>query len=143
MKANEDRRARRCRDEAGESLAELLVTIAIIGIAVVTIVSSMAAAIALSTAHRQQASAGTVLVQAAESIKNNTANPYAPCPATYTPATGPTGYTVTATPVEYWNGTAFQGSCPSSDLKIQKVTVKVVAPGGYTTKVDVVKRDPS
>jgi type II secretory pathway pseudopilin PulG len=143
MNANVDRRDPRCHGEAGESLAELLVTIAILGIAVVTIVASMAAAIALSTRHRQQASAATALVHAAESIKDNTANPYVACPATYTAAAGPSGYAVTATPVQYWDGSAFVSSCPGTDLKIQKVTVTVVAPGGYKTNVDVVKRNPN
>jgi hypothetical protein len=60
-----------------------MVAIAIMGIAVVTIVSAMGAGILLSTRHRQQTTAGTVLVSAAEWVK---ARPYdTNCPASYSP----------------------------------------------------------
>jgi type II secretory pathway pseudopilin PulG len=145
MSAKSSRHQPRGRGEAGESLAELLVTVAILAIAVTTIVGSMAAAIALSNRHRQQATAGTVLGNAAESVK---AAAYVPCPATYAPTAGytvPTGYTVTVTAYQYWDGTNFvdQPPCPDSVYKLQKVTIKVTAPLGYSETVDVVKRDSS
>jgi type II secretory pathway pseudopilin PulG len=135
-RTGEWREALRDRGEAGESLAEIMVAIAIIGIAVVVIVGSMAAAIALSTRHRQETTAGTVLLSSAEWVKGQPFD--TGCPAKYAPPGG-NGYSV-ATSVTYLDDSGTAAAC-SSTTNLQVVKVTVTAPSGYHTSVDVVKRN--
>ena len=60
---------RRPRDQAGLTLIEVLVTVAILGIAFVTVVGGMAVSIAGSDLHRKQATSQTVLRNLAEFVK--------------------------------------------------------------------------
>jgi hypothetical protein len=128
----------RCRGEAGESLAELMVTISIMAIAVVTIVSSMAVAILLSSRHREQSTAGTLLVSAAEWVKDRVYDPACPA-AGYASPPGATGFTVAAS-VAYLDDSGASVACDDT-VHLQRVTVTVTSPTGYATHVDVVKRD--
>jgi hypothetical protein len=129
--------------EAGESLAELMVTISILSIAVITIVSAMAAGILLSSRHREQSTANTVLVSAAESIKGQDYD--TSCPATaYNPTSGvtvPSGYSVGMS-VNYIDDTGATVAC-SNTVTLQRITVTVNTPTHYVTSVDVVKRNGS
>jgi type II secretory pathway pseudopilin PulG len=140
----ENRRRGRCRGEAGESLAELLVTVGILGIAVVVIVGAMAVAISISARHRQQANANTVLLSAAESVKSQTWS--GTCPAAYTPASGvtlPTGWSATnvTASVTYLNDAGAAVAC-SGSVKLQVVTVTVTAPANvFSSSVQVMKRN--
>jgi Tfp pilus assembly protein PilV len=138
--------------EAGTTLVEVLITVAILGIAVVSIVGGMGTSIIGADYHRKQAQAHTVLVSAADSVKSQSANPYQACAtaAAYAPATGvtlPAGWTaaaVTVRSVTYWNGSAFTASCPASDTKLQLVTIQVATPDSRATEsVSVVKRNPA
>jgi type II secretory pathway pseudopilin PulG len=129
----------RAAGERGESLAELIVAIAILGIAVVTIVSAMGAGILLSDRHRQQTTAGTVLDSAAEWEKSQ---PYdTNCPASYTVPTPPakTGFPVAVT-VTYLDDSGATVSC-SSDTALQAVALNVTSPSGFVSSVTVVKRN--
>jgi type II secretory pathway pseudopilin PulG len=56
--------------EAGESLAELIVAIAIIGLAVTVLVTGLATSISASSGHRQHASADTIARSVAEALKD-------------------------------------------------------------------------
>jgi hypothetical protein len=129
--------------EAGESLVELMVTISIMAVAVITIVSSMAAGILLSSRHQEQSKAGTLLVSAAESIKNQEFDSSCP-PASYNPTAGvsvPSGYSVSSS-VSYLDSSGATANCTDNPSPaLQKVTITVGTPAGYTTHVDVVKRD--
>jgi type II secretory pathway pseudopilin PulG len=129
--------------EGGETLVELLFAMAMLSIAVVTIVGSMATAISFSTRHRQQASAATYLTTAAENVK---AADYSPCPsASYSPGFSQSGWTITAPPEDVM-AMAADGSvapCTGADTGLQRVTIRVEAPSGYTISTDIVKRDPS
>jgi prepilin-type N-terminal cleavage/methylation domain-containing protein len=137
------------RSEAGMTLVELLMAVAIIGIAVVSIVGAMGTSIIGTDRHRKQAQAHTVLLSAVDSVKSQT---YVPCATagSYTPATGvtlPAGWTasyVTVQSVTYWNGLTFGPSACSPDPKLQLVKVQVATPDGRATEsVSVVKRNPS
>jgi hypothetical protein len=110
-----------------------MVAISIMGIAIVTIVTSMGAGILLSTRHRQQANAHTALVSSAEWVK---AQEFAPCPASYSPP-AMNGYQAT-TSVAYTDDTGATVAC--GDATIQVVTITVPAPSGYAPSVSVVKR---
>jgi hypothetical protein len=113
-----------------------MVAIAIMGIAVVTIVTAMGAGILLATRHRQQTTANTVLVTAAEAVKASDFDTN--CPATYSPP-GKSGYSV-ATSVAYLDDAGATVDC-STGPPLQKVTVTVTGPDGFVTSVDVVKRN--
>jgi type II secretory pathway pseudopilin PulG len=67
--------ARWCGDERGETLPEILVTIAIVSLAVVILVGGLATGIAASAGHRQHASADTIARSVAEAVKDRKANP--------------------------------------------------------------------
>jgi len=60
----------RAAGEAGESLAELLVAIAIIGLAVTVLVTGLATSLSASSGHRQHASADTIARSVAETLKD-------------------------------------------------------------------------
>lgn len=88
-------RPRRCTGEAGLTLVELLVTVAIMGIAFAVLVGGLGTAVLGSDLHRKQAEVENMLRSFAESVKGG---PYVPCagPSSYSYAT-PDGYRATAT----------------------------------------------
>jgi len=144
------KRAFDARNERGDTLVELLITITVVGISFVALLSGLATAIRLSATHRGQANADVVLVSAAESVKNQS---YVACPdvtlLSYDPTQGvtlPSGWSssdVAITSVKGWNGTAFV-SCPPIDGKLQLITITATTPDGESTEnVDVVKRSSS
>lgn len=139
--------------ERGETLVEILLTIAVVGIAVVGILGGIGTGISLSNRRVQQVRASAVLVSAADSVKVQAHNSYVPCPtvttSSYQPTQGvslPTGWTsanVVITAVKGWNGSAFV-SCPATDSKLELVSIRATSPDGLVAEsTDVVVRDPS
>ena len=108
------------RGEDGMSLAEVLVAVAILGVAVAVIVGGLAQATSSSDRQRKHATADTALKSFAEHIKLRlTAGAYVECPATTVSSyqslpgwTAPAGYAVTVESVKYWNGSTFADACP-------------------------------
>ena len=142
-------------DESGESLLELLIAVAIMGIAVVAIMAGLVTSVLVSDVHRKQATAGTAVRDYAEAIQTSVAaDHYVPCadaasykPDALTPAfSAPSGFTpiVVAGSVRYWNGSSWQTSCSiASDLGLQQLTVQVTsADNRATERVTVVLRRP-
>src|SRR5262249_31396811 len=129
-------RARR-RSEAGETLAEVLVTIAILGLAVTVIVGALGAALKASAVHRNHAPADTVARGSAETLKDRklawTAS------GAYT-VSGANGVTVSVS-ARCWNGDspATFAACPNGDRGLQRLTVTASA-NGATEVVTVLKR---
>lgn len=143
------------QEERGESLLELLIAVAIMGIAVIAIMAGLVTSVLISDVHRKQATAGTAVRDYAEAIQTFVAKDpanYAACatPDSYKPSTvaftAPAGYSpsVVAGSVQYWNGTAWQTGCSiSTDLGLEKLTVQVASSDGRATeRVDVVLRKP-
>ncbi len=137
------------RSEAGTTLVELLMAVAILGIAVVSIVTAMGTSIIGTDHHRKQAQAHTVLLSAVDVVKSQA---YQSCATagSYAPATGvtlPAGWTASVVSVQsvtYWNGSTFAASPCVPDPKLQLVKVQVATPDGRATEsVSVVKRNPS
>lgn len=155
----DERRARLARlgSEAGFSLAEIVITIAIVGITFTAILGGMITAITVSSQHRKQATADTLVRSAAEWVKDPARNAYVNCAGVNTYSlsgvTVPSGYSVSINSVQYWNGTApagatyqpaFQSGCPSTDPGLQRVTISATAPSGAATEtVQILKRATS
>lgn len=123
------------RDE-GASLIEVLLATAILGIAVVVLVSGLTTAVFSSEQHREQASAGAYLRAVAEFIKSQ---PYAPCASTATystlgavPAGAPFSAQVTA--IAHYTATGSSlaplPACTAATDDLQLVAVRVVASDG-------------
>jgi hypothetical protein len=124
-----------------------MVAIAILSIAVVAIVGAMAIGIKASTLHREQTTAGTVLVSVADAVKAQ--GVVSGCATTFDVSgaisaagyTVPSGYSVPATaPVTYLDDAGASAAC-SDTTKLQRVTVTVTAPQGFVASVDVIVRD--
>ena len=138
--------------DAGETLIELLISIAILGIAVIAILGSIAMSASSSSIHRAQAQSQNVLRNWAEDISNF--SPYTACAtkttfASATPALSGakyTGYVPTVNSVKVWNGSAFSpdGTCPAGgDKGVQLVTLQLKLPDFPTPQtLDVVVRKP-
>ncbi len=126
--------------EAGFSLPELVLAVAIIGIAFLTIMGGVFTAVVGSDIHRKQATGETVLRSFAEAVK---ATEYVNCatPAAYEVVyTAPEGYSAEvagrqpADPrVEYWDAGTGEfvdsASCPSpeADAGLQRLSLKVTS----------------
>jgi len=136
--------------ERGESLVEVLIAVAIMGIAVVAIMGGLTTSVLVSDVHRKQTTAGTVVRAYAEAIEHSVADgnyvACAPAGSYASPAgfTVPSGYpkSVVAGSMRYWNGTAWQTSC-STDSGVQRLQIQVASDDGRATEtVMVVLRKP-
>jgi len=151
---------RQARGEAGETMAELIVTIAVVGLAVAAIVGALATGISASSTHRQRASADTVARSVAEAIKDRkvpldpngsyAASIWTGPPPPSIPIVDTTGYNVgisalclKSTDV---NSTAITSAnfaaCSASTTGLQSITVTVTSTGGKAEQesVTVLKR---
>jgi len=153
-------RAPAIHDDEGFSLAELLVTIAIVGITFAAILGGLMTSIRVSDFQRTEATADAVARSAAEWVKDSIRNPYVNCggAGAYTLAALPTpsGYSATITSVEYWDGAApaatgtyslspgppnhIQASC-SADKGLQRITIVATSSDGQASEsVQILKR---
>jgi len=144
----------RVNSEAGFSLAEVLVTVVIVGITFTAILGGLATAITVSDYHRKQATADTIARDAAEWVKNSVSTVYVSCasPGSYSLSgvTIPAGYAASVSAVQYWNGTGptssayspgFSDTCPSPDTGLQRITVTASSTDGRATEtVQIIKR---
>ncbi|MGI5246193.1 type IV pilus modification PilV family protein [Dactylosporangium sp. CA-139066] len=129
-------------NDRGETLIELLVTVIIMGVAMVALVGGIATSIRMSDIHRKQAQAGAYLRAFGEAIAGAT---YVECAGTSTYAaysTGDATYTPTITTVRYWDGSTFGTVC-APDTGIQKVSLKVSTSDNKAIEtLDVIIRKP-
>jgi type II secretory pathway pseudopilin PulG len=148
-----DARQRRRHDDRGESLLELLVALAIMGIAVVAIVGGLVTSILMSDVHRKQATAGSTLRDYAEAIETAVGKPtsaYTACATTaaYASPTGftaPSGFTARVTAVKFWNDAtlAFGSPAPCVDGGVQRLSLQVSSSDGRASEtVNIVVRKP-
>lgn len=137
-------------DERGETLLEMLIAVAIMGIVAVALMAGLTTSVLMSDIHRKQATAGTAVRDYAEALQNYVADGHyvddCGSPAAY--ALGsfavPTGFqhSVVAGSIQYWNGTAWQSTC-TTDKGLQKLTVQVASDDlRATEQVVVVLRKP-
>ncbi|MEV8514984.1 prepilin-type N-terminal cleavage/methylation domain-containing protein [Dactylosporangium sp. NPDC051484] len=132
-------------NDRGETLIELLVTVIIVGVAVVALVGGVATSIRMSDIHRKQAQAGAYLRAYAETIEHSVAasGKYTPCARTYDVSFDhDQAYIPTITDVRYWNGSTFAAAC-ASDSGVQKVSLKVsTRDNSVTETLDIIIRKP-
>jgi type II secretory pathway pseudopilin PulG len=139
--------------DRGDTLVELLVSIAIMGIAGVAIFGALLTSVKVSDYHRKQASAGAYVHNFAEALTTFVATGYKQCATKtdYTPATlsytAPAGFTASTTSVAYWiisSSTWVTTGCTSSnDSGVQQVSIQVASNDGRATEsLQVVVRQP-
>jgi prepilin-type N-terminal cleavage/methylation domain-containing protein len=129
------------RGDDGVTLIELVISIAILGIAFVAILGGMFTLQTSSTYHTRQADGANDIRQYAEVVS---ALPYQTCPASYVAAgfTAPVGWNAALT-TTYWNGAAFAAGCPVTDLGLDVVHLTLTSTDGRDTEtLDVAKRAP-
>jgi type II secretory pathway pseudopilin PulG len=134
------RRSHRRFGEAGESLAELIVTIAILGTAIVLITGAVGDSILASSRHRAHSTADTVARSAAEALKDR--NLAWKTDGTYSISTSPpSGFTISSVTAKCWNGDspATWAACPNGNRGLQLLTFTVSGNGSSQT-LSVVKR---
>lgn len=133
----------RCRGEAGVTLMESVVAIAIMAMAFTVFVGGMFTSVLGSDSHRKQANAETALRQFAEATKTAA---YVDCASTTAyPFTAPTGTVATIPAITYWTGSAFVADppCPSPDKGLQRISLRVASSDNRDVEtVDIVKRRP-
>jgi type II secretory pathway pseudopilin PulG len=151
--------AARGRDDLGETLIEVMMSIVILGIALVAIVGGMAASVLSGDIHRKESSATAVLVSAAEALKDPSVQYKAcatPSEATYVAVfsappvstTAPAGWAAPViSSIAYWDGSAFGSTCYDTAaygniLRLQQITITVKSPDNRATEYfSVIKRD--
>jgi prepilin-type N-terminal cleavage/methylation domain-containing protein len=139
--------------DAGFSLVEIVITIAIVGVTFTAILGGLFASITVSALQRKEATADTIARSAAEVVKDSGQNAYANCagPGAY-PLAGlsvPSGFSVSITNVAYWDGhpvpagntVQFVSACPGADPGMQRITISATSSDGQATEtVQVIKR---
>jgi hypothetical protein len=149
--------------ESGESLVELMITVAIMGLAMVAILGAIWTTIRVADFNSKTSSADTVLRTYAEAMKQPETTDefkYIPCTVlgaevTY-PAYVPTApyedYDASVTSVRYINGYSTENApnwvdtCPATDGGLQELTLRASGPNtdpeaDSTETVTIVKRD--
>jgi type II secretory pathway pseudopilin PulG len=139
---------RRTRGEAGETLAEILVSTTILGIVGVGIIGAIASVLTSTDVDRAASRAETVLRSYAAAVQDA---PYSSCAEAdaYEPAAVdfeiPSRFTAAVTEVAYWTGAGptlvppadgqigFDGSC-EEDRGLQRVGLQVSNTTGSTTE---------
>ena len=146
------------RDE-GFSLAEVLVTVVILGITFTAILGGLMTSIRVSDFQRTEATADAVARSAAEWVKDSVRSPLLPCgtAAAYASALAglpkPSGYSATVTSVDYWDGVTptagtspnfswTRAQCQSAGARgLQRITIVATSPDGQVVEqVQMLKR---
>jgi type II secretory pathway pseudopilin PulG len=132
---------RRVAGEEGETLLELLISITILGIAVVAIASGITVSIVVSDIHRKEANAGAYVKSYGEAIQNTVATTgYVECATTSTYAS-PAGfslpsninYAASISAVQYaTTAGGWSGSCTNAGA--ERLTLKVASTDGRATE---------
>lgn len=149
----------RPEQDRGDTLVEVLIAVAIIGITVSALIAALITAITSSGLHRSLTDLDTVLRSNAEEAKYMIElqpsawfqNGATVTSTTYNgnsiPFTTPAGYTVVITGIEYWNSSTdtFDSfySSPADTSGYQLLTLEATAPTGANETLAVGVRSPT
>jgi Tfp pilus assembly protein PilV len=126
----------RAQGQRGSTLIEIMIACAIMGTAVVALVTGTGTLFSASAVNRQAATASIVARDYAEALSAAVSQTTSWCSSSYTVSyTPPTGYTVNAA----------YGACPAnnaSTIQIQTVTITATAPSGAHEIVKTIVRAP-
>ena len=119
-------------DERGETLVEVLLAVAIMGIAAVALMAGLTTSVLMSDIHRKQATAGTAVRDYAEALQNYVAAGHyvdgcaSTAPYALDSFANPPGFqhSVVAGSIRYWDGSTWQATC-TTDKGLQKLTIRV------------------
>jgi hypothetical protein len=133
------------RSEAGTTLVELIVTVAIMGFAMLALMGGIGTSIIFADIQRNDASIGLVLTSAAEKLVGDT-TPYVPCaptaayddqlkPPPVGDFTAPDGYVVTVDAVWLWDVPTntfvdMPAACTAPDSGLQLIRLRAESTGG-------------
>lgn len=144
------RRRGDAHEEKGETLVELMMAIAILGIAAVAILSGLLLSVKASTVHQNEASGGAYVRSFAEAIQNHVdSTGYASCGSAASTYAGvavtdiPGTYTKLVTAVQSWNGSAW-GGCTADGIQRIELTVRTTGDATHRAeeKLTVILRRP-
>jgi type II secretory pathway pseudopilin PulG len=129
-------------NDAGVTLVELVVTVALMGLAMLAVFGAMAVFFKVEDSHRALTALDEDLRSYAEALL---ALPYDDdCTVAYT-ATVPSGNTPTVT-VGFWNGdlpATYANTCPGgTDPGIQRLTITLTSTDGFDDTLEIVKAAP-
>ena len=149
------RRSQRARrDDAGDTLIEVLVALVVVGLCGLALLLTFTTSITASVEHRNLATLDTVLRSASESatlqIQQQSNALFTSCASasfynSNVTLSAPSGYSVAITSVQYWTGTSFTpigASCPSASLQPQLLSVTATASNGVSDSISFVVDDP-
>lgn len=159
--------ASRVHTEDGDTLIEVLISIAILGITITALLGALLTTITSASEHRSLASLDTVLRSYAEQLKydvqfQGTSSWFTQCATVSSPTTSPPqyeGHTITPSNqppsahysvvilgIKYWNDSTngFDTTCsaPGDQSGYQLVTFEATAPSGVTEPLSVGVRTP-
>jgi prepilin-type N-terminal cleavage/methylation domain-containing protein len=138
-------------DDRGESLIELLISLAIIGIVVFTIFEGVRVSIQASDVHRQATTASVYLRDYAEDIETyvgaTQSNYQTGNPSFYSPAVValslPSGYSASIVSGLCGDGTSWSACSAATDVGLQRLTLQVRSPDSRATEqLVIVVRKP-
>jgi type II secretory pathway pseudopilin PulG len=138
----------RIRGDGGETLVELIVAVAILGIAAVAILAGMQLSVKASDIHRKEATGGAHVRSFAEAVQDYVDTGYSLCGTAKSDyqaaATLPDGYTASVESVLSWTGTGW-GDCDDGS-GTQRLDLKVTSPGNASRRSEetltVILREP-
>jgi type II secretory pathway pseudopilin PulG len=136
---NIQRFQRRGAGDAGETLLEILLAMIILGGAISALLAGLSTGVLGSVAHRNEASANSLLRSYAEAVKQSAKEGYRPCPV----STYPIDVNAYVRP-NGWDPPTNVVTCGGTDNGVQKVTITVNAPTGQheTQTLEIWVRKP-
>jgi type II secretory pathway pseudopilin PulG len=135
--------------ERGESLLELVIAIALMGLAIVAVMSGLTTTVLMSDVQRKQATAGVAVRDYAEALQQFVAGGHYVACATASSYVvpgfaAPAGFTakIVTGSVQYWTGLLWLPLC-LPDRGLQRLRVSVASADGRASEyLDVVLRKP-
>lgn len=140
------------RNDRGDTLIEIIVAVAILGLAAVAILGGLTLSVKVSDSHRKQANSSGFARDYAEAIEHyvgKAANNYQKCATAnvYSPSTVgftvPAGYTATQSAALTWSTGQSQWLACTTDPGVQRVTLTVASNDARATDtLRVILRQP-